>query len=154
LSLVVAAGLWHRELEVDVGAGQALVHLGVCIQAVVDRSALLLVQDDARDAAAVNALEAAATDNLDRVHEIGEDGVVNRLESAGARALLRLVGARAVGALRARQDAAHAEDQDVTVRELLLELAGEALLRLVPQRQKWDRNEDDQSLASVADINL
>jgi hypothetical protein len=125
--LVLVRGFRQRELEVDVGAGQALVHLGVGVQTVVDRAALLLVENDADDTAAVSALEHAATDNLNRIDEIGQDGVVDGLEGARTRALLGLVGARPVGALRARQNATHAEDQDMAIGELLLELAGEAL---------------------------
>jgi hypothetical protein len=39
-----------------------------------------------------------------------------------------LAGAGAVGALRAREDAACGEDEDVAVGELLLELAGETVI--------------------------
>lgn len=47
-------------------------------------------------------------------------------ESAAAGALLLLGVAAAGGALGAGQDAARGEDQDMAVRELLLELTGEA----------------------------
>ena len=46
-------------------------------------------------------------------------------ESPGLGALLGLRGARAVGALGAGENAAGGNDQDVAVRELLLELTGE-----------------------------
>jgi hypothetical protein len=46
-------------------------------------------------------------------------------ESPGLGTLLGLVGARAVGALGAGENAAGSNDQDVAVRELLLELTGE-----------------------------
>jgi hypothetical protein len=75
-------------------------------------------------------------------------------ESPGLGTLLGLVGARAVGALGAGENAAGSNDQDVAVRELLLELTGETLLGLVPSGQKGNRDEDDNSLASVANLDL
>jgi hypothetical protein len=75
-------------------------------------------------------------------------------ESPGLGTLLGLVGARAVGALGAGKNAAGSNDQDVAVRELLLELTGETLLGLVPSGQKGNRDEDDNSLASVANLDL
>ena len=47
-------------------------------------------------------------------------------QSTRTRALLLLGVARASGTLGAGQDAARSEDQDMAVRELLLELAGQA----------------------------
>jgi hypothetical protein len=75
-------------------------------------------------------------------------------ESPGLGTLLGLVGARAVGALGAGENAAGSNDQDVAVGELLLELTGETLLGLVPSGQKGNRDEDDNSLASVANLDL
>jgi hypothetical protein len=48
-------------------------------------------------------------------------------QSAGTGALLVLVGARVDGALRAGQNAALSNEEDVAVRELLLQLAGQAV---------------------------
>jgi hypothetical protein len=79
---------------------------------------------------------------------------VDSSESPGLRTLLGLVGARAVGALGAGENAAGSNDQDVAVGELLLELTGETLLGLVPSGQKGNRDEDDNSLASVANLDL
>jgi hypothetical protein len=91
-------------------------------------------------------------------------------EGSRARALLRLVGARPVGALRARENAARGNEEDVTVGELLLELTGETdnvsatcktqrgahkpLLHLVPALEKGNRDEDDNGLPAVADLDL
>lgn len=91
-------------------------------------------------------------------------------ESSRLRTLLGLVGARAVGALGAGKNAAGSNDQDVAVGELLLELTSETktisigllsirgqnipLLGLVPSGQKGNRDEDDNSLASVANLDL
>jgi hypothetical protein len=53
---------------------------------------------------------------------------VDSSQSTRTRALLLLGVARASGTLGAGQDAARSEDQDMAVRELLLELAGQAKL--------------------------
>ena len=68
-------------------------------------------------------------------------------ESPGLGALLGLAGAGPVGALGAGENAAGSNDQDVAVRELLLELTGEAglvsgvlLKRVLPKTYRcWTR---------------
>lgn len=114
------------ELEGDAAAGQLAVDLGVGVEAVVDAAALLLVEDDLEGLGAVLLGAEALADDLDGVDEVGEDGVVDGGQGAAAGALLLLGVAGAGGALGAGQDAARGEDQDVAVRELLLELTGEA----------------------------
>jgi hypothetical protein len=117
------AGLW--ELEVDTTAGEAAIDLRVGIEAVVDTTTLLLVEDDLQDLGAVLLGAETLANDLDWEDEVGEDGIVDSSQSAGTWALLGLAGAGAVGALWAWQDAAGSEDQDVAVGELLLELTGE-----------------------------
>lgn len=121
--LELSSGL--GELEGNVAAGEAAVDLGVGVDAVVDASALLLVKDDLEELAAVLLGADTLADNLDGVAEIGQDGVVDGGQSAGAGTLLLLVVARAGSTLGAGENAARSEDQDVAVRELLLELAGQ-----------------------------
>jgi len=79
---------------------------------------------------------------------------VNSGQGSAARALLSLRGAGSVGALGARQDAARCEDQNVAVGELLLELAGQALLDLVETGEEGDRDEDDNGTLAAADLEL
>jgi hypothetical protein len=79
---------------------------------------------------------------------------VDSSESSRLGTLLGLGRARAVGTLGAGENAAGSNDQDVAVRELLLELTGEALLGLVPVGEKGNWDEDDNSLASVANLDL
>jgi hypothetical protein len=69
---------------------------------------------------------------------------VDRSQCSGSGALLCLVGAAAVGALRAGQDTARSDEDDLTVRELLLEFASEALLNLVEagEERNWDEDHD------------
>ena len=125
-----------RELEVDTFASQTLVDLAVGVESVVHTTPLLLVEHDLEDLAAVLPSAHTLADNLNRVDEIREDGIVDGGECARARALLGLRGAAAVAALGARQDAAGGNDQDVAVRELLLELAREAEVQISMQTEK------------------
>lgn len=116
------------ELEGNSAAGEAAVDLAVGIEAVVDTTTLLLVEDDLEGLGTVLLGAGALTDNLDGVDEVGEDGVVDGGQSARAGALLGLGGARVGGALGAGQDAALGHEENVAVGELLLELAGKTSL--------------------------
>jgi hypothetical protein len=93
---------------------------------VVDATALLLVQDNLQGLAAILLGAGALADDLDGVDQVSEDGLVDGGQGARAGTLLGLGGARVDGALGAGQDAALGDEEDVTVRELLLELAGQA----------------------------
>jgi hypothetical protein len=75
-------------------------------------------------------------------------------ECSRARTLLGLVRAAAVGAFGAREDAAGCEDEDMAVRELLFELAGQALLHFVEAGEERDGDEDDDGFFAVADFDL
>ena len=123
-SLLGAGGL--GELKVDVAASEAAVDLGVGVESVVNANALLLVKDNLEELAAVLLGADALTDNLDGEAEIGEDGIVDSSQGTRTGALLLLGVAGAGRALGAGQNAARGEDQDMAVRELLLELTGEA----------------------------
>ena len=93
----------------------------------VNTTTLLLVKDDLEGLGAVLLGAGALADDLDGEDEISEDGVVDSGQSAGARALLLLVGAGVDGALGAGQDAALSNEEDVAVGELLLKLTGQAM---------------------------
>jgi len=116
----------------------------------------------------------AGTRTHSREDEVLKDLLVNLLEGARARALL--LDARAAG--RLAHHAALADEDDVAVRELLLELAGEAArtgegasatlereheggrrgdgpaLDLVEGLDLGDRDEDDDGLLATLDVNL
>lgn len=115
------------ELEVDVAASQSSVDLRVGVESVVNATALLLVEDDLEELAAVLLGADALADDLDGVGEIGQDGVVDGGQGAGTGALLLLGVAGAGRALGAGEDAARGQDQDVAVGELLLQLTGQAV---------------------------
>lgn len=174
--LKLASGL--GELEDDTPAGQPPVDLGVGIEPVVNTTTLLLVEDDLEGLGAVLLGAETLADNLDGEDEIGQDSIVDSSEGARTGALLLLGVARAGGALGAGEDAARGEDQDVAVRELLLELAGEAersdqyastrcddtstarmvenlpLLDTVESLEGRDGDKDDNSLLAVANFDL
>ena len=75
-------------------------------------------------------------------------------QGSRSRSLLLLAGAGSVGALGARENAAGSEDEDVAVGELLLELAGQALLDLVEAGEERDGHKDDDGALAVANFEL
>lgn len=116
------------ELEVDVAASKAAVNLGVGVESVVNTDTLLLVKDNLEKLAAVLLGTDAFANNLDGEAEIGKDGIMDSSQSAGTGTLLLLGVARTGRSLGAGQNAAGGEDQDMAVRELLLELTGQAMM--------------------------
>lgn len=124
---LVVGGTSLGELEDDATASEAAVDLGVGVEAVVNTTTLLLVEDDLEGLGVVLLGAEALADDLDGVDEVGKDGVVDGSQSARTGALLLLGVARAVGALGAGENAARGQDEDVAVGELLLELTGEAV---------------------------
>jgi hypothetical protein len=151
---LVLRGSGLGELEGDTTAGKTAVDLGVGVQAVVHTTALLLVQDDLEQLGAVLLGAETLADDLDGVDEVGQDGVVDSGQGSRTGALLLLGVAGAGRALGAGQNAARGQDQDVAVRELLLELAGQALLNAVEALQGRNGDKDGNSLLAVANLDL
>jgi hypothetical protein len=114
------------ELKVHTLACQSLVDLGVGVESVIDTAPFLLIQHDLEDLGAVFLGADALADDFDGEDEIGEDGIVHGCERTRAWALLLLRCTAAVGALGTGKNAAGSDDEDMAVRELLLEFAGEA----------------------------
>jgi len=79
---------------------------------------------------------------------------VNSGEGSAARTLLSLRCSGTVAAFGAGEDTSGCEDQDMAVRELLLELSGQTLLDLVEAWQEGNGDEDDNSALAVADFEL
>jgi hypothetical protein len=117
-----------RKLEVNTTTSQLFVHLGVSIESVIHTTLLLLIKNNLQDLASVLLGAQSLANDLDGIDEVREDGVVDGSESSGTGTLLGEGGARTVGALGPGEDAARGEDQDVAVRELLLEFAGESVI--------------------------
>ena len=103
----------------------------------VNAPPLLLIQHDLEKLAAVLLGAGPLADDFDGIDQVGEDGLVHSGERAAARALLGLRGARAVRALRSGQDAAHGQEEDLAVGELLLELARQAV-RAKAEASAWE----------------
>lgn len=160
------------ELEDDATASEALVNLRVGVESVVNTTALLLVKDDLEGLGAVLLGAETLADDLDGVDEVSQDSIVHSGESARARALLGLEVAGAGRALGSGKDAARSKDEDVAVRELLLELTSQAgnvvsgcsldekeennlpLLDAVEALEGRNGDKDDNSLLAVANIDL
>ena len=75
ISLILSDAHW--KLKVDPFPRQSPIDLGVSIEPKVHTPALLLVQHYLRDLGAVLAGANTLADDLDRVDDIGEDGVVH-----------------------------------------------------------------------------
>lgn len=163
-----------RELENNVAAGQSSVNLAIGIEAVVNTTTLLLIENDLDGLAAVLLGADTLANNLNGVDDVGEDGVVDSGQSTGTRTLLGEGVARADRALGAGEDTARSNDDNVAVGELLLELTGQSvhvsfcpansldsmfsqnvpLLDLVETLEERDGNEDGNSLLAMADLDL
>lgn len=119
------ASLW--ELESDGTASQSLVNIRVGVESVINTSLLLLIEDNLQDLASILLGAETLSDNLNWVDDIGKDSIVDSSQSSGTRTLLGEGGSGSVGSLWAGKDTTTSKDQDVTVRELLLELTGETV---------------------------
>ena len=149
--------LWratHRELKPYTPPCQLLVHLPVRIEPIIHPAPLLLIQHDLQHLTPVLLRPDTLPYDLNRVHDISQDGVVDSSQGSGTGPLLGLVAAAAVGAFWAWQDAAGREDEDVAVGELLFELARQALLDFVEAWEEGDGDEDDDGFFAVADFDL
>ena len=114
----------HWELKPHTPPRQPPVHLRIGIQSEIHTSPLLLVQHHLENLTAVFPRASAFADDLDRVDEVGQDGVVYGGEGAGTRTLLGLRGTGTIGPFGTGKDAAGGEDEDVAVREFLFKFAG------------------------------
>lgn len=119
------------ELEVASSASQLAVNLRVGVESEVNTTSLLLIKDNLQDLAAILLGAQSLANNLDRVDDISEDGIVNGGESSRSWSLLCLAATRSVGSLGSWKNTAGCEEEDVTVAEFLLEFAGKSLLDLV-----------------------
>jgi len=114
----------HRKLEAHTPTREPPVNLRVSIQPMVHASPLLLIQYHLHDLAPILLRACPLSDNLNGVHQVREDSVVDCGESTAARALLSLRSAAAVGAFGAGQDTAGGEEDDLPVGEFLFEFTG------------------------------
>jgi hypothetical protein len=131
-------------------ASQSLVHMREGIQLVLKSSGILLVQEDLDQFAAVCLDAGTTTNDLSWIDQILEDLVVHSSQSTAAWTLL--LGTTLACWLR--KDATLSNKDNMAVRELLLQLAGEALLNLMVLSQKWDWDKDNDGLFAVTKLDL
>ena len=131
---VLARAMVHRGMRnVAAGANPMALKRGIekavvaAVDAIKDQAKDVGSREDISNVASISAADPAIGDVLaEALDKVGKDGVVDGGEGPGDGTLLGLGGAAAVAALGAGQDAAGSDDQHVAVRELLLELTGEA----------------------------
>ena len=113
----------RRELEADVTAGELLVNRREAVQLVLERGGVLRVEEALDETAAVGGDARALAGDLRGVDKVLEDRLVHSGQRARVGAGL-LVTVLAAGLAK---DAALADEHNVAVRELLLELTGETV---------------------------
>lgn len=124
------------------------------VDLVVNRGELLGIQVDLVELVAANLVTAALANDVGGVDKVLEDGLVDSRESAASGTLLVLLGTLAASL---GEDAALAEEDDMAVSELLLELADQTLLLLlglVNEGELGNRNEDHNSELALASGDL
>lgn len=98
----------------------------------------------------VNLDAGSLANDLGGIDKIIQDLLVDSSKSAGSWASLLLARV----ASRLGHDAALSNKENVTVRELLLELTGESLLNLVEGLELRNRDKDDDSLLATTNLDL
>lgn len=144
----------HGELKVASSARQLAVYLRVRVKSVVNAASLLLIQDNLQHLAAILFGSQSLADNLDRVHDVCQDSVMHSRQSSRPRPLLCLGGSGSVGSFWLWQDTSRCKEEDVSVRELLLELSCESLLDFVKVLEERNWNEDYDRALAMADFEL
>ena len=127
LCCLVISPTAHREFKPNPPPRQLPIHLRISIQSVIHTAPLLLIQNHLHHLRPILLGPHALPDDLDRVHDVRENGVVDGGQGARAGPLLRLRGARAAASFGAREDAARGQEDDVLGGEFLFELAGKAV---------------------------
>lgn len=132
------------ELERDIASGQLLVHGREGVDFVLDGRLLVLVQMHLHQLAAVQLDADALANDLGRIDQILEDGVVDGGQRARTRTLLlqRVAGV----ARRLRQDLALANEHDMLAGEFLLQFAHQTDLDLLEGLLLRHRHVDDDGL--------
>lgn len=111
-----------RKLEHNVLSGKLAVHLAKSVNFVVNTSTVLGVKEDLDNLVAILLCAHTLADNLGGEYKVGQDGVVDRGESPGARTLLLDTTAAA----RQRENTALCHEHNMAVREFLLKLTGKS----------------------------
>lgn len=102
------------------------------------------------DLSSVDEVSGSLSDNLGWVDEVLEDLLVDGSQRSVSWSLLGGSGSSAW----LLEDSSLGDEDDMTVREFLLELSGQSLLNLVERFEQRDWDEDDDSLLASTDLDL
>jgi hypothetical protein len=118
----------HRKLKAHTPSSQLSINLPISVQPVIHPTLLLLIKNDLQHFTSIFLGPNPLADNLNRIDDIGQDGIMHRSQGTGARSFLSLRGPATVGAFGTGENASGSEDENVAVGEFLFELACETLL--------------------------
>ena len=143
-------GIGNREFKDNFFTSQLLVTGRKCVKLVFQRSMILAVQQDLNQFAAIHSDLCSLTNNFSRVNHIFQQLFMDRSKSTGSGSLLTNSSLTS----RLLKDTTLSNQQDMTVRELLFQFTDKTSLDLVELFQKRDRDKDNNSLATMTNINL
>mmetsp|Transcript_16388 Transcript_16388/g.32816 ORF Transcript_16388/g.32816 Transcript_16388/m.32816 type:complete len:220 (+) Transcript_16388:114-773(+) len=141
----------HRELEHNILVGEGLVHIGKSLKLGLNVDQILGVKVDLEGLGTVSLISNSLADNLGRVYNILQYGLVDGGQGSGHRAGALLCGLSVEGL---GEDGSLSNNDHVSAAELLLELADNSRLDLVEILQLAERNKDDDSLAASIQFHL
>ena len=118
------------------------------LELVVDSRRVLGVQQNLLDLGATNQVSDSLANNLGRENQVFQDLVVDSSQGSGSWSLLELLGLS--GWLW--QDSSLSQENNVSVWELLLQLSGQSGLDLSVTSNRWNWDEDGQSLLTAGNI--
>lgn len=139
-----------RELKDDILTSELLVNSRESINLVFKRGGILGIEEDLEGLGAINLLAKSLTDNFSGVDEVIQDSIVDSGQGTRTRTGLLTV----VATTRNSQDTTLSNENNVTIRELLLEFTSKTSLNLVETSLARDGDKDDNSLLTSTELNL
>jgi hypothetical protein len=130
-----------HEAELDTTVSELLEQVGGLSEAATELVLHAGVEVDLHDARTVSAEAPAAADDVSGEDEVVEDGLVDGGGSAGALNILEFVDV-----LRALDDLALSDKEDVFSGEALLKFGDKGLLGLADEHEEAERIEDENAL--------
>jgi len=139
------------EVERNLFVCELGVNSSIRVSSCLNICLVLAVKVNLENPAAINLAPGPLANNLGRVDNVVENGILHRSKSTGARK-------GTLGLLRAgvglAKDCTLRDKNDMTSRELLLQLTDETLLNFIEGFQELVRNVKDDGLLSTSAINL
>ena len=139
------------KVERDLLVGKLGVDIGKSVELALHMGLVLVVQHDLHDPLSIRLDPCPLAKDFCGVHNVIQNGVLYSRE--GARARTRTVGLLVPG-VRLAKDGSLSNDNDVTSRELLLQLTDQTDLDLVEGFEQLKGNVDDDGLAAAPAVNL